>query len=172
MERLNLDKENVSDIVENYEKLPPAGKKMFFQIFAKDTCNPLLTFGDFILSLRLDYSKCESPIEVMLALALDYILFVNDFDAFFENNVTIKSHGKTYRADFLVSDHLIVECDGHEFHEKTKEQVKRGNRRNYDLQIEGYEVIHFSGNEIYNAPFECAERVVEYLIAKGWENGS
>lgn len=102
----------------------------------------------------------------------------------------IKVGGNEYRVDFLIELHgsddsncpegvppdeiyskVIVECDGHDFHEKTKEQVKRRNERDYNLQMGGYDLIHFSGSEIFNEPEECAKKVIEYLIAhlKPWE---
>jgi very-short-patch-repair endonuclease len=41
---------------------------------------------------------------------------------------------------------LVVECDGHDFHEKTKQQVTKDNRRERELQIAGWHVFRFSGS--------------------------
>lgn len=57
----------------------------------------------------------------------------------------------------------MIECDGHEFHEKTKEQVIYDNEREYKLKSAGYDVLHFSGSEIYNNPYECAEKTLNYI---------
>lgn len=71
-----------------------------------------------------------------------------------------------YRADFLlwfsIGRHhggVIVECDGHDFHERTKEQAARDKRRDRDLLAAGYPVMRFTGSEIYKDPIGCAEQV-------------
>jgi hypothetical protein len=71
-----------------------------------------------------------------------------------------------YRVDFLIMHPegavgsrmtgTIVECDGHEFHEKTKDQAARDKARDRDLQIAGYTVLHYTGSEIWNDPIRCA----------------
>lgn len=61
---------------------------------------------------------------------------------------------------------LVIECDGHEFHEKSKEQVKNDNERQYLLKMAGYDILRFSGSEIYNKPFECAEKTYNYIMKK------
>jgi very-short-patch-repair endonuclease len=45
---------------------------------------------------------------------------------------------------------IAVELDGHEFHERTKEQVKKRDERDRDLQLAGWRVLHYSGSE-FNA---------------------
>lgn len=45
---------------------------------------------------------------------------------------------------------IAIECDGHEFHEKTKKQVIRDKQRDRWLNKNGYIVFRYSGSEIYN----------------------
>ena len=59
-----------------------------------------------------------------------------------------------------VSIKLVAECDGHAFHEKTKEQAMRDKSRDRDLLNDGYPVMRFTGAEIYADPLKCAEQVV------------
>jgi very-short-patch-repair endonuclease len=59
-----------------------------------------------------------------------------------------------------ITRQLVVECDGHQFHEKTKEQVSRDKKRDRDLQTAGYKVFRFSGSEISNDPIACAYDVL------------
>lgn len=61
---------------------------------------------------------------------------------------------------------IIIECDGHEFHKATKEQVARDNERELDLKMHGYDVIRFSGSQIYNEPMKCAEKAYTYIKNK------
>lgn len=129
------------------------------------------------------YESCESPIEIIFAYYFDKWklnnLDENSESIYLEPQYDFNEDGKRYRLDFLIeyikmegdtvedvkeySSTVVVECDGHQFHEKTKEQVKRGNQRDYDLKMCGYDVIHFSGSELYNNPQECVQKVVDYL---------
>ncbi|MCX5769272.1 MAG: DUF559 domain-containing protein [Candidatus Hydrogenedentes bacterium] len=58
---------------------------------------------------------------------------------------------------------LVVECDGHEFHEKTKQQASRDKKRDRNLQACGYRVFRFSGSDVYRDPFGCANECLEFL---------
>lgn len=77
-----------------------------------------------------------------------------------------------YRADFLVVSkfacsptvhHVVVECDGHDFHEKTKEQAARDKARDRDMATLGCHVLRFTGSEIYRDADRCAAQVSEFL---------
>jgi very-short-patch-repair endonuclease len=71
-----------------------------------------------------------------------------------------------YRVDFAVHAEeirLVVEVDGHEFHEKTKEQAARDKRRDRDLQQQGWAVFHFTGSEVWNDPFGCCETINQFI---------
>ena len=49
-----------------------------------------------------------------------------------------------------------VECDGHDFHEKTKEQAARDKRRDRALVLGGLRaVFRFTGSEVWNHPMKC-----------------
>ena len=54
---------------------------------------------------------------------------------------------------------IAIECDGHAFHEKTREQAARDKRRDRELLAAGFPVMRFSGSEIFNDPVGCAEQV-------------
>lgn len=59
---------------------------------------------------------------------------------------------------------LIIECDGHEFHEKTKEQAKRDKKRDRFLQKKGYTIFHYTGSEIYNDSVKLALECVDFVM--------
>lgn len=59
---------------------------------------------------------------------------------------------------------LAIECDGYEFHQKTKEQVQKDNEREFALKMAGYDVIRFSGTQIYKEPLKCAINVYNYIL--------
>lgn len=78
-----------------------------------------------------------------------------------------------FRVDYLVSvrapggiiKHMVVECDGHDFHERTKEQARKDRSRDRRLQELGYLVFRFTGSELYSDPIRCALSVYEWAYA-------
>jgi len=90
----------------------------------------------------------------------------------FEPQYPVKVNGKTYYLDFNLSVNwadgtgikIAVECDGHDFHEKTKEQAKKDRQRERALTSAGYTVVRFTGSEIYKDPYKCAEELCDMAI--------
>lgn len=108
--------------------------------------------------------ECESPIEQIFLLT--YLLMNADSPMF--GTLSTQVEIADYRVDFLYEHEpanvrLVIECDGHEFHEKTKEQVVRNNERDFALKSMGYDVLHFSGSQIYNNPLSVVGNVREYI---------
>lgn len=71
-----------------------------------------------------------------------------------------------YRVDFFVGMdgfRFAIECDGHNFHERTKEQAKRDRSRDRDLQYFGYVVLRFTGSEIWENPDAVVQSCFEYV---------
>lgn len=61
---------------------------------------------------------------------------------------------------------LIVECDGHDFHERTKEQAAKDRSRDREAQESGYEIFRFTGSELWKDPIGCARQVIEWAESK------
>lgn len=72
-----------------------------------------------------------------------------------------------YRLDFLFdineSNWLAVEVDGHDWHERTKEQAARDKRRDRYMVEHGIRVVRFTGSEVYANPVECGAEVLRIL---------
>ncbi len=74
-----------------------------------------------------------------------------------------------YRVDFAIfysderSVKVVVECDGHDFHERTKEQAQRDKARDRYLQDQGYKVLRYTGSEIYRQPLKSARQVIDVV---------
>jgi len=58
---------------------------------------------------------------------------------------------------------LIVECDGHAYHERTKEQAARDRSRDRVAQLEGLPILRFTGSEIWSDPAGCADEILEFM---------
>ena len=80
-----------------------------------------------------------------------------------------------YRCDFLIlakfkneraaTLKVVVECDGHEFHERTKEQAARDRKRDRDLQGAGFSILRFTGSEIYRSLPDCISEIRDRIEA-------
>lgn len=122
------------------------------------------------------YEEIKSPIEQIFITAFDlYIMQENKENILLFSQAPIQIEDKKYFADFLYQEDeyvnkfntgrkIIIECDGYEFHQKTKEQVKRDNEREFDLKMARYEVIRFSGSQIFNNPLKCAEDTYNFIV--------
>lgn len=76
------------------------------------------------------------------------------------------------RLDFVIEvtgvdswNRIVVECDGHEFHEKTKEQAERDKSRDRALTTSGWRVLRFTGREIWRDPFVVVNDIEKALAA-------
>lgn len=84
---------------------------------------------------------------------------------------------KYYKVDFLITYsqlnltpvQIVVELDGHNFHEKTKEQAEKDKKRDRVLQSFDYLVARFTGSEIYRDPCE-AVLAIHRLAFSAWKN--
>lgn len=62
---------------------------------------------------------------------------------------------------------LAIELDGHEFHERTKEQAARDKSRDRKLTELGYRVVRFTGSEVWKDPVDCCWQVHKIIDAVG-----
>lgn len=117
-----------------------------------------------------------SPIEQIFCVAYriyDLGAFNKDFKLSFAEQVFIKSKNKKYRCDFLVETitegneekclkkPLIIELDGYDYH-SSKQQISYDYERENELKLCGYDVMRFTGSQVYNHPMRCIEKVYEY----------
>lgn len=128
------------------------------------------------------FALCESPIEeLMLAALATHLRFHPQFRLCISNALPTRAapgdiycvpQAKvgTYRADFLLIDYrsnpprkTVVECDGHDFHERTKQQAQRDRSRDRWFTTNGYAVLRFTGSEIYNDLEGVADQIAEWL---------
>ena len=65
----------------------------------------------------------------------------------------------------------MIECDGHDYHERTKEQAARDKKRDRFFASKGYKVLRFTGSEIWADPEAVAEEALGQLSRDdAWRN--
>ncbi len=130
--------------------------------------------------------RCESPLERELAMAFSrqarfewrqpeaHHWEIGSWPSWFLALLAQPDYG-TYRADFSIctwvhegQDYppfiVIVEVDGHDFHERTKEQAEYDKKRDRFMTGTGAQVFRFTGREISRDADACAYEVLEYVI--------
>lgn len=142
---------------------------------------------------------CESPIEKIMAAALvaeneahAALRFAHFLDQRFcwETRLDKNPNGAggvhlyqqvkvgEYRVDFLLEvtsyagkvGLLVVECDGHEYHERTKAQAARDRSRDRWMTSKGVTVMRFTGSEIWKDARDCAAQVFDHVESMMWGN--
>lgn len=103
-----------------------------------------------------------SPIESLIAPYL--------YDAAREHDWRVREQvpvGK-YFADFLIETPeagvIVVECDGHDFHERTKEQAAHDRRRDRFMIANRITPVRFTGSEIYRDASGCVAELIEIVV--------
>lgn len=68
----------------------------------------------------------------------------------------------SYRIDILISDAVLlaIECDGHDFHDRTKQQAAYDRARDRELLLDDVVTIRFTGSEIVHSPERCADEAL------------
>jgi hypothetical protein len=105
----------------------------------------------------------------MMTFRYHYLMMKSDFhltlQAKFPNIVV---DGSSIRPDlffWLPSDEnvkIIVECDGFEIHSKKKTFIS-DRKRDRILQAKGFQVLRYSGSEIYHEPIKVSREIIEFL---------
>lgn len=139
-----------------------------------------ILFGEVCLHLPLEEFMKIPPVVEWTPL------HCNQMDCVF----TQQSIGK-YRVDFMLGRYssdfetgpigptknilirlplIVVECDGHDFHEKTKEQARKDKSRDRFLVTRGYRVLRFTGSEIHQDAESCAQEVDQLFRSMQYPN--
>jgi hypothetical protein len=81
----------------------------------------------------------------------------------------VAAGGREYRIDLAMwirhgrnSVAVAVELDGHDFHERTKEQAEADKRRDRDLQAIGWRVVRFTGSQVLRDPVEVVDEILGF----------
>ena len=170
---------STESVLDSFLSLPRKAQLLFFEDLDYHFINGLEDGYALYHQTGLYYDSCKSPIEKILHFTFDkrrwdLKRYKCEYELYPQYEIIANNH--KYYADFYVcfpddeelekSLKIIIECDGNEYHQKTKAQVKRDNERDYDLKISRYDILHFSGSQIYNDPIKCADDIILYIDTK------
>lgn len=136
-----------------------AYKEEEFSSFLKDLC-----------------SETQSPIEQKFLLGFTLCLIANsleldvgplDPEKSLELRLAIQYPVEKYRADFAIQHGntvVIVELDGHQWHERTAQERRYEKARDRRFTALGYKVLHFTGSEVNADPYSAGAEALEAAI--------
>lgn len=132
---------------------------------------------------------CESPIEALFGAAFHFaanapnwivaranLVFLNDplrsrkplLPAQWE--LVPQYKWESYRIDFAIFSELsypvFVECDGHDFHERTKEQAANDREKDRKVQSAGIPILRFTGSQLNQDPVGCGFEVYNFIYER------
>lgn len=99
---------------------------------------------------------------------VDFLLMYHECITDFDRNEKLKDGTEIPGVKDVIA-HLIVECDGHDFHDRSKEQASRDRERDRELKKLGYEVFRYTGADIWKSPLGCAREAVQVLTESVWK---
>lgn len=104
---------------------------------------------------------------------LSFWFFTEDYKSSFI--IQLEDHPKDkcfsgYIPDFAIFmnglyEGFVIEIDGHEWHEKTKEQAQRDKKKNRAYIKNKFIPIHFTGSEVFHNPEDCIREMFEMIAS-------
>lgn len=168
--------------------LTPIEEKFFFALISK-VCAPSIfreptSFGKAGMFRVTDFRLLTSQRMFFSGKSKELYDkgFWSPFSYFFRSQFDRELEGKKMRLDFAfyIYDKMefeplrgapgrprlqvAIELDGHDFHEKTKEQAQKDKERDRILQHGGYKVLRYTGSEVWNGPLEVVDDVMHRVF--------
>lgn len=133
---------------------------------------------------------CQSPLEIIFGAVLTFSLrnvaprqlvccLPADEEKYADFHFLLMPQypWKNYRIDWAIKINgadrplIFVELDGHEFHERTKEQAARDRAKDRAAQAEDITIFRFTGSELYRDPGGCVDQVMRLINSRLPEPG-
>lgn len=144
-----------------------------FRDFSEKTDQKLVFNHDKKLIAKYSTRDSQSNNGVIL-YAMDWILIDTPIEVDSGTIITVEPQYRVgpYTLDFILSVYFDVgsslevgiEIDGHDYHERTKQQAQHDKSRDRYLLATGLPVIRFTGSEVYTNAIHCAREVNNLLV--------
>jgi hypothetical protein len=120
---------------------------------------------------QINTNTISSPIEQIFLLEWKFAGLDKKLNVHLSPHEPVSTEVGSYAVDFLIVPadpalekvKIAIELDGHEFHEKTHQQVRHDKVRERAIVQQGVTVLRFSGSEIVRNGRGCVEEVEKFL---------
>lgn len=136
-----------------------------FYVVARDQVNTVSwrvrgrEFGD----LPGEYHLCIEPQAPVASYRADFLLVYRGLRLL----RTVDENGEMQDTLVPFYARAVVECDSHEWHERTRAQAEHDRRRDREMQALGYLVLRFTWSAIMANPHKVAVEAIQTLIVQG-----
>ena len=150
------------DVINEYEKDCLQVKYIHYEHFSDDkTVYFSLKIESFPSEEYKMYSGKTPIVEAVFKIEADSDYDINGFKPDF---IITKEVYETSSFDNLHYDiNCAIEIDGHEWHEKTKEQASRDKQKDREYLKNGFVPIRFTGSDVYHDANSCVKDVIEII---------
>lgn len=156
--------------LEVFNNLCDRAKEIVFEAIQK------FETSHFLYINGLDDSLIEmTPIEQIFYIASEvYTLNKKEYHFSLIPQYEIKIQKKKYIADFAIQiidlneqeitlkKTLLIELDGKQYHSSIQQRNYDYDRENI-LKLNDYEIMRFTGSQVYNEPYACVKKVDEMI---------
>jgi very-short-patch-repair endonuclease len=117
----------------------------------------------------IDWNTVTSPIEQIFLMEWKYRRVEDKYGVSLDPQRLLATSRGEFAVDFCVTSRadrlplVVIEIDGHDFHEKTRQQATSDKRRERALVRAGTTVLRFSASEVYREPRACVDEVIAFI---------
>jgi hypothetical protein len=142
-----------------------------FKDFSRITGKGLKDYEEYLIETNKLNESQGSKLRTDLIMYIGFN-FYNQYHVMIQPTFcNINRDSKKIRADLLIwkpSDknvRLVIECDGYEYHQDKKHFIE-DRKRDRDFNYNNYDIIRFSGTEIYNSFIDVSYELVNTVYTK------
>lgn len=115
--------------------------------------------------------QIQSPVEQFFLMEWEYMGLSKKYEVDLLPQAHLVTDSGQFSVDFAITPlgtrkgraRVVIEIDGHDFHERTREQVRSDKQRERAIVRSGVTVLRFSGSEIVRDSRSCLAEVAKYL---------
>lgn len=174
---------NTHDIDERYrvilERFDPTSEKAREHL-TQDAANRMQWFKQRIAKdfeqnvlAAIRSRQIQSPVEQFFLMEWEYMGLSKKYEVGLLPQAPVITDSGEYSVDFVITPlgtrkgraRVAIEIDGHDFHERTREQVRSDKKRERAIVRSGVTVLRFSGSEIVRNSRSCVAEVAKYLAS-------
>lgn len=118
-----------------------------------------------------EYISIE-PQAVFGEYRVDFLITLSSLDPIVAARTREQNESRLLTDSDYTDRKIVVECDGHDFHDRTRAQASRDRERDRALQALGLRVFRYTGSDVWRDVMSCAVEVIDALQREMREAGT
>jgi very-short-patch-repair endonuclease len=152
---------DLSEGAQAFARCESPAERLFLLGFLLDGVCDLVDWSDYSLEFGQAPDRLSRPFAANLERDEEtFNLYQQAIVGDFRVDFLMEFRGSNFGVDWG----LAIEIDGHDFHERTKEQAAHDKSRDRNLVALGYHTLRFTGSEVYANPGACAKQALDIAV--------